>query len=143
MTDLIFVYGSLLSRIAHPMGERLRGAADLVGAAHVQGRLYRVSWYPCAILSDDAADHVHGEVYRLRDAPHGLQWLDEYEGITPGTTTPGPTGVAASDEYMRRLVPVRLDSGATCEAWMYLYRRPVEGLVLVPSGRWTASPQTI
>jgi hypothetical protein len=35
----LFVYGSLLSAIGHPMGERLRREATLVGSASVSGRL--------------------------------------------------------------------------------------------------------
>jgi gamma-glutamylcyclotransferase (GGCT)/AIG2-like uncharacterized protein YtfP len=134
MQDLIFVYGSLLSRAAHPMGERLRAEATLVDAASIQGRLYRVSWYPGVVLSDDPADRVYGEVYRLVVPVASLQWLDEYEGITPG-----PTGVAASDAYERRIVPVRLEGGQSIETWMYVYRRPVAGLERVTSGHWAAS----
>ncbi len=130
MTDCIFVYGSLLSAIAHPMGERLRREAALVGAATISGRLFRVSWYPAVRL--DPTGTVHGEVYRLTDPAGTLAWLDEYEGIVPG-----PTGVAESDEYERRTVAVRLATGDAVDAWVYLYRRPVDGLNEVPSGRWT------
>lgn len=131
MQDLIFVYGSLLTRAAHPMGDKLRREATLVGAASIQGRLYRVSWYPGVVLSDNPADHVYGEVYRLAEPLASLRWLDEYEGITPG-----PTGVAESDQYERRIVRVRLESGEPLDAWMYLYRRPVTDLERVASGHW-------
>ena len=130
MTDCIFVYGSLLSAIAHPMGERLRREATLAGPATIPGRLFRVSWYPAVKL--DAAGTVHGEVYRLPDPAATLAWLDEYEGIVPG-----PTGVAESDEYERRIASVRLETGDEVDAWVYLYRRPADGLAEVTSGRWT------
>lgn len=130
MTDCIFVYGSLLSAIAHPMGERLRREAALIGTATIPGRLFRVSWYPAVRL--DPTGTVHGEVYRLAGPVATLAWLDEYEGIVPG-----PTGVAESDEYERRTVAVRLATGDAVGAWVYLYRRPVDGLTEVPSGRWT------
>lgn len=129
MTDLIFVYGSLIRAIAHPMGERLRREAEFVAPASVAARLYKVSWYPAVKLGGGV---VHGEVYRLAAPAATLAWLDEYEGITPG-----PTGVAQSDEYERRVVPVTLDNGATVDAWIYLYRRPIDGVPEVVSGRWT------
>ena len=46
MNPHLFVYGTLLSTAGHPMGVRLRREARLIGAASIQGRLYRVSWYP-------------------------------------------------------------------------------------------------
>jgi gamma-glutamylcyclotransferase (GGCT)/AIG2-like uncharacterized protein YtfP len=130
--DLLFVYGSLLSAIAHPMGDRLRREAHLVGPATVQGRLYRVSWYPGVVLSDDPASQVHGEVYRLSNPAGALDWLDAYESITPG-----PTGVAANDEYERRIVDARAADGAPLQAWVYVYKQSPTALIQVPTGRWT------
>lgn len=128
--DCIFVYGSLLSAIAHPKGEQLRREASLVAAASLPGRLYRVSWYPA--LSLDAGGMVHGEVYRMRSPAKTLAWLDEYEGLTSG-----PSAVAGSDEYERRIVTVTLEGGAAIDAWVYVYLRPLDPAQIVPSGRWT------
>lgn len=130
MADCIFVYGSLLAAVAHPMGERLRGESTLVGTATIAARLFRVSWYPAVTL--DASGVVHGEVYRMHAPTEALAWLDEYEGIVPG-----PTGVADSGEYERRVVAVQLADGYPVNAWTYVYRRPTDGLTEVPSGRWT------
>lgn len=132
--SLLYVYGSLVSRIAHPMGERLRAEARLVGPATVQGRLYRVSWYPGVVLSEDAADRVHGEIYRLSNPAATLAWLDEYEAITPGTL-----GVAADDEYERQTVTVTRPDGSGHTAWMYVYRRDPTGVTRVASGVWTGA----
>jgi gamma-glutamylcyclotransferase (GGCT)/AIG2-like uncharacterized protein YtfP len=131
MHDLIFVYGSLLTRIAHPRGEQLRREAALVGTGHVGGQLYRVSWYPCMVASDVAGDVVHGEVYRLRQPTQTIAWLDAYEGIVPG-----PASVAASDEYARVLRPVAMADGTNLQAWMYVYQRSAAQLTRVPSGQW-------
>lgn len=131
ISDCIFVYGSLLSTVAHPKGEQLRREAGLIGSATVRGRLYRVSWYPAVKLGGSAI--VHGELYRMHMPSVTLAWLDEYEGITPG-----PSGVAASDEYERRAITVTLDQGdGDVEAWIYHYRRSIEGVPMVASGRWT------
>jgi gamma-glutamylcyclotransferase (GGCT)/AIG2-like uncharacterized protein YtfP len=131
MTDLLFVYGSLVSAVAHPMGEQLRREAGLLGAAMLQARLYRVSWYPGIALSDDAADIVHGELYRLTSPEPSLRWLDEYEGIAAGATSVAPT-----DDYERRICRVHVATGAAHDAWVYLYRRETRALERVVDGRW-------
>ncbi|MBV1694183.1 MAG: gamma-glutamylcyclotransferase [Hyphomicrobiales bacterium] len=126
----IFVYGSLLSRIAHPQGERLRREARLVGEARLAGRLYRVSWYPGFVPAGGATEFVHGEVYEFANAAT-LDWLDEYEGITRGATS-----VTEPEEYARRVMTVALDAGGTIECWVYVYLRDTGGLVPVQGGVW-------
>lgn len=118
MTPHIFVYGSLTTALAHPMGDRLRREAMLIGAAAVQGRLYRVSWYPGLKASDDASDVVHGEVYRLTDPVASLQWLDEYEGIARGALSAGE-----ADEYIRAETLASVVGGVTLSVWIYFYQR--------------------
>jgi gamma-glutamylcyclotransferase (GGCT)/AIG2-like uncharacterized protein YtfP len=126
----LFVYGSLLSRIAHPQGERLRREARLVGNARLAGRLYRVSWYPGFVPGDDAGAHVHGEIYELSDLAT-LDWLDEYEGLTRGASS-----VTEPDEYARRAIAVTLDAGSVIECWVYVYLRDTRGLLQVTGGVW-------
>jgi gamma-glutamylcyclotransferase (GGCT)/AIG2-like uncharacterized protein YtfP len=128
----LFVYGSLMTGAAHPMGERLRTEAESLGPAVLQGRLYRISWYPGVLESADAADLVHGEVYRLHDAERSLSWLDEYEGIHVGASS-----VAAPDEYRRVERTVTLVTGARRATYVYLYARLVDHTQRVISGRWT------
>ena len=115
------------------MGERLRAEAQWIGDATIQGRLYRVSWYPCVVSSETPADLVHGEIYRLADPAASLAWLDAYEGITRDNSS-----VTESGEYERVERPAKLEqSGATLVCWTYLYRRPITALEPIPSGRWT------
>jgi gamma-glutamylcyclotransferase (GGCT)/AIG2-like uncharacterized protein YtfP len=129
MNPHLFVYGSLMSTAGHRMGARLRAEARLVGAASIQGRLYRVSWYPGAVASADPEQRVHGEVYALGDPSRTLAWLDAYEGIVPGSEEAG--------EYRRLERPARLATGVEVTAWVYLYWKDVAGFTLVPDGRWT------
>jgi gamma-glutamylcyclotransferase (GGCT)/AIG2-like uncharacterized protein YtfP len=131
-TTHLFVYGSLMTSLAHPMGERLRAEATRIGPATFQGRLYRISWYPGVLDSADARDTVHGELYRLDQALHTLVWLDEYEGIHVGQSS-----VAAPDEYRRVERHVTLDEGSVVAAQIYLYSRLVDSTSRVTSGRWT------
>jgi gamma-glutamylcyclotransferase (GGCT)/AIG2-like uncharacterized protein YtfP len=128
---LLFVYGSLTTAAPHPMGERLRGEATLIGPATINGRLYTISWYPAMIPGRDAADIVHGEVYRLLDPEHALDWLDQYEGIKAGSSRP-----QATDEYTREERTVTLANGTAMRAQVYLYARTVDESTRVTSGRW-------
>lgn len=137
MNPHLFVYGSLVSSVAHPMGERLRRESMLLGPARLQGRLYKVDWYPGVVRSDDAADIVHGEVYRLTAPASSLAWLDEYEGVARG-----PSSVTARDEYIRLETPVALDGGREILVWTYLYQRDVSRLARVESGRWRTARGT-
>lgn len=132
MNPHLFVYGSLLSSIGHPSGERLRREARLVGAASIPGRLYRVGWYP-GLVEEAAAGsgRVHGEVYALVDPAGSLAWLDEYESIVPGQE--------ASNEYLRAERVVQLASDLEVTAWVYLYQWDVTGVQQVADGRWVAS----
>jgi gamma-glutamylcyclotransferase (GGCT)/AIG2-like uncharacterized protein YtfP len=128
--SLLFVYGSLLSNVAHPMGDRLRGEAKLIGAAVMQGRLYTLSWYPAAVASDDPSDYVIGEVYQLDNPIHSLGWLDEYEGIIPAQS------MTKGAEYSRVERSVRVARGGNVMAWVYLYQGDVTRLARITSGRW-------
>jgi gamma-glutamylcyclotransferase (GGCT)/AIG2-like uncharacterized protein YtfP len=130
MNPHLFVYGSLTSSAAHPMGERLRREARLIGEATIQARLYRISWYPGAVASRETEARVHGEVYALEDPGRALAWLDAYEGITPQNRD--------SSDYERLEQPARLAAGREITAWVYLYRKTVAGLSAIPDGRWLA-----
>jgi gamma-glutamylcyclotransferase (GGCT)/AIG2-like uncharacterized protein YtfP len=131
MNSYLFVYGSLMSTAGHRMGARLNGEARRIGAASMQGRLYRVSWYPGAVDSTDPAQRVHGEVWALDDPKRALAWLDDYEGIAPGR--------GASGEYQRLERLVRLATGTEEVAWVYLYQGDVMRLAVISDGRWRAT----
>lgn len=131
MTANIFVYGSLTTALAHPMGDRLRREATLIGPASVQGRLYRISWYPGLKMSVDARDVVYGEVYRLTDPVASLGWLDEYEGIARGALSAGE-----ADEYIRAETLARVAGGEVLPVWIYWYQRSLEEAARVLDGIW-------
>jgi gamma-glutamylcyclotransferase (GGCT)/AIG2-like uncharacterized protein YtfP len=127
MQNLLFVYGTLMRSFDHPMAKLLSRSAEFIGEAHGQGRLYLVKHYPGLVLSDDASDVVFGELYRLRTLDTSFATLDEYEGCGPGVASP---------QYLRQVLPVTLDDGTVCEAWTYIYNRPVAKLKRITSGRF-------
>jgi gamma-glutamylcyclotransferase (GGCT)/AIG2-like uncharacterized protein YtfP len=125
----LFVYGTLMRGFEHPMAQLLSRSADLIGEARCQGRLYLVTHYPALVLSGDPADVVFGELYRLRAPGELLREFDMYEACGEGFAEP--------TEYVRQLLSVTLEGGAT-EAWTYVYNWPVAHLTRIASGRFLA-----
>jgi gamma-glutamylcyclotransferase (GGCT)/AIG2-like uncharacterized protein YtfP len=112
----------------HPMARLLSANADFVGEAKCRGRLYLVKHYPGLVLSDDPADIVCGELYRLREREAMLREFDMYEACGEGFAQP--------TEYLREMLQVALDDGAVSEAWTYVYNWPLTQLPRIASGRF-------
>jgi gamma-glutamylcyclotransferase (GGCT)/AIG2-like uncharacterized protein YtfP len=129
-SDSLFVYGTLMRGFDHPMARLLSANADFIGEATCRGRLYLVNHYPGLVLSDDPADIVFGELYRLRERDAMLREFDMYEACGEGFKQP--------TEYLRQMLQVALDDGAVNEAWTYVYNWPVTQLLRIASGRFLA-----
>jgi gamma-glutamylcyclotransferase (GGCT)/AIG2-like uncharacterized protein YtfP len=127
-SDRLFVYGTLMRGFDHPMARLLSANADFIGEAKCRGRLYLVKHYPGLVLSDDPADIVFGELYRLRERDAMLREFDIYEACGEGFAPP--------TEYSRKMLQVTLDDGAVSEVWTYLYNWPVTQLPRIASGRF-------
>jgi gamma-glutamylcyclotransferase (GGCT)/AIG2-like uncharacterized protein YtfP len=127
-SDRLFVYGTLMRGFDHPMAQLLSRTADFLGPAQCRGRLYRVKHYPGLVLSEDAADTVFGELYRLRHPDELLREFDMYEACGEGFAEP--------TEYVRQMLPVTAEDGGAGEAWTYLYNWPVAHLPRIASGRF-------
>jgi gamma-glutamylcyclotransferase (GGCT)/AIG2-like uncharacterized protein YtfP len=127
-SDRLFVYGTLMRRFDHPMAKLLSRSADFLGEAKCKGRLYRVKHYPGLVESDDPADIVFGEVYRLHAGEELLREFDMYEACGEGFAEP--------TEYARKTIAVTLDDGTASEAWTYVYNWPVTRLPRIASGRF-------
>jgi gamma-glutamylcyclotransferase (GGCT)/AIG2-like uncharacterized protein YtfP len=128
ISDCLFVYGTLMRGFDHPMAQLLSRSADLLGEAHCRGRLYRVKHYPGLVLSEDAADIVFGELYRLRAPAELLREFDMYEACGEGFAEP--------TEYVRQMLAVTSGDGAVTQAWTYIYNWPVAHLPRIDSGRF-------
>jgi gamma-glutamylcyclotransferase (GGCT)/AIG2-like uncharacterized protein YtfP len=127
-SDRLFVYGTLMRGFDHPMAQLLSRGADFIGEARCQGRLYLVKHYPGMVLSDDPADVVFGELFRLRRPSELLREFDMYEACGEGFAEP--------TEYIRRMLAVTSDGQAADEAWTYIYNWPVAHLPRIASGRF-------
>ena len=118
----LFVYGTLRRRCANQHARLLDAGAKFLGSAKVQGRLYRVKWYPGIRLKAQENEWVVGEVFHLRD-PATLAALDQYEG---------------TDEYQRVLTMAVLENGVRVRCWVYEYIGRVTEERRIVSGDWLA-----
>lgn len=124
-TDYLFVYGSLLSSMEHPMHMLLSKGATYIAKGYFQGKLYDLGEYPGAVVSDDASDTVKGELYLLHNKSI-IGSLDEYEGyeeMNPDASL-----------FIRNIVSVTLPDGILEQAFIYLYNSDVSGKSLIWPG---------
>jgi gamma-glutamylcyclotransferase (GGCT)/AIG2-like uncharacterized protein YtfP len=129
----VFVYGTLRageSNDIHRAAER-HCIADpvLIGAGHINGRLYDFGAYPGVVL-DPAEGQVHGDVYRIEDVL--VPVLDEIEEVVPGVS-----GLFRGEQWH---VAVDLD-GTTHAIDCLIYPvsdAAVAGLPRIDNGDWVA-----
>ena len=110
-----------------PRSRHRSRSADFVGEARCRGRLYLVKHYPGLVLSEDPADVVFGELYRLRAPAECLREFDMYEACGEGFEPP--------TEYIRQMLTVTAGDAAV-DAWTYVYNWPVAHLPRIASGRF-------
>jgi gamma-glutamylcyclotransferase (GGCT)/AIG2-like uncharacterized protein YtfP len=127
-SDHLFVYGTLMRGFDHPMAQLLSRSADFIGEARCRGRLYLVKHYPGLVRSDDPAEIVFGELFRLRQPAECLREFDMYEACGEGFAEP--------TEYIRQMLPVTREGETPEQAWTYVYNWPVAHLPRIESGRF-------
>ena len=133
----LFVYGTLLTTAAHPMGKLLREHGTILGHGSIRARLYIIddpdepgqNEYPGAVPSGSPSDRVHGEVYQLTAPDLVLHQFDDYEACSPRWPEP--------HEFLRRRVEVAMSDGGVMAAVTYLYTWDVSTARHIPSGRFT------
>ena len=128
ISDRLFVYGTLDARLRPSDGEAAVAQRRFLGEATCRGRLYLIKQYPGLVLSDDPAEVVFGELYRLRARGALLGEFDVSEACGEGFAEP--------TEYVRQMLPVAHDNGADGEAWTYVCRWPVARLPQIAAGEF-------
>lgn len=132
-TDLLFVYGTLLSNAHCELGraprERLKGESTIVGAGRMRGGvLYDLGDYPGLVATEAGNDWVTGEILQLKEPSHTFQWLDAYEDAATDGDIPAMYTRAVRDVLLRGIEPVQVQ--------VYLYLPSVEGVQPVVGGDW-------
>ena len=110
------------------MSKFLNRNSEFIGTGYFNGRLYQISWYPGAVLSDVPSEKVFGHLFKIHNEEKTFQILDDYEGI-------GDTAVHPK-EYKRVLIDVYLDSSNIINTWVYVYNLPTTHLKLITSGNY-------
>lgn len=130
----LFVYGTLMSPFQNEMARHFHQHADLEGEARMPGLLYRVTWYPGAVViphepSPNSNQWVYGELWELKEDAL-FDTLDRYEECSAQDAIP--------HEYQRALQAIELiHLQRTLDAWVYLYQRPVIALDHITTGRFS------
>jgi gamma-glutamylcyclotransferase (GGCT)/AIG2-like uncharacterized protein YtfP len=126
LLSYLFVYGTLLKDVDNEMSSFLHSHAVLKGKGYFYGKLYRVSWYPGAVISDNTSEKVFGMVYKIENPKYVFRVLDDYEGI--GALYPKP------HLYKRKLIDTFLNNGTKIKTWVYLYNQSITDLHQIVSG---------
>ena len=124
MIDLVFFYGTLMSRFQRPGRARLDSVLRPVGRGWIHAALFDLGIYPAAIPASDGM--VWGEVHRILDEESALTALDEIEGYCQ--TEPD------TSLYIRDAITVTLDDGRVVNAWAYFYNAPLGRAERISSG---------
>ena len=119
-TDYLFVYGTLLTDSKHEMSQFLASHAQLIGKGFFYGKLYIVTWFPGAVLSNSKNEKVHGMVFKVESPETVFKVLDDYEGIGDYYKEPHLFKKAFTNVYLK--------NGTTIKASVYLYNLPTKGL---------------
>lgn len=126
MSQLLFVYGTLLRRSPHPMARFLAERAVFVGEAKVAGQLYNLGRFP-GLVHGEPGDWVFGDLYDLGDqANRTLADLDHYEN---DESTPAAL-------FERQLADVSVADGTMQSAWVWWFRGEVKPEQRIASGRY-------
>lgn len=119
MSDLIFVYGTLLSTVPSAASKWLQQHGLLLGEVSFPGKIYDLGAYPGFVSEPSAACQVVGEVYQLQAAAEAFSYLDKYEGL---------------DEQEPQYRREQLLHPAYGMVWAYLYQGTTSDLPLITGG---------
>ena len=125
MTELLFVYGTLLPGMEPPAMSNLVRQFTLLGPATIRGRLYDIGPYPGVLLDDDGI--VRGQLVQVPSLDL-WQRLDRYEAC--------PLPNSADGLFRRVTTKATRDGASPIECWVYVYNRDLTGATLVEGGCW-------
>ncbi len=102
--EIVFLYGTLRKNCSNHF--RMAGA-EFLGAGSVDGKIYKVGWYPALICGIEGK--VRGEVYSV--SKDLLIRLDRFEGIYSQSKH--------AHEYHRIRQDVSMDDQGSKQAWLW------------------------
>ena len=129
MPDYLFVYGTLRKALVAKTTRELAALMKnlrFIGSGEICGQLYDLGQYPGAIVGENFATKICGEVYELTNPPEILAALDLYEGFIPGELD--------ASTFARIKAPVTLSNGENMQCWLYVYNDWVATGKIIASG---------
>lgn len=125
VTDLLFVYGTLMRGNSNEFTAHLQHSSTYIGVGWFWGKLYQIDWFPGAVYDPLAETRVWGELYQLWQPDLSLVLFDSYEGIHDQPPA-----------YVRLIVPVNVADDKKMRCHTYLYNLPTTNLTVIDSGRF-------
>lgn len=125
-TNYLFVYGTLQLDADNDMSRFLSLNSSVLGKAYIQGKLYKISWFPGVVLSEDASEKVCGTLFQLHNVRETLRFLDDYEGFYESNVE--------ESLFRREITTVFLENGNSIDAWVYIYNQNIENKQRILSG---------
>ncbi|TXE15033.1 gamma-glutamylcyclotransferase [Seonamhaeicola algicola] len=120
----LFVYGTLLQNAENEMSAFLKAHATVISKGYFIGQLYKISWFPGAILSNDQTQKVYGTLVKL--TKNVFEVLDDYEDFKPNNPS--------KSLFIRQKVTVFAKNNRVYNAWVYLYNQNVNPQNRIVSG---------
>jgi len=125
VTDLLFVYGTLMRPFRSEITKLLAKNSTFFMTGKTQGLLYDLGSYPGLVYQTDLDTWVKGEIIRLHYPERFLPVLDDYEMIDPNAPE--------ENEYKRTLISVQTEAGPQ-ECWTYIYQQSTASYHPISSG---------
>lgn len=130
MRQFLFTYGTLSNGQAPAQVVSLMKSLKPRGKGYIRGRLYDLGDYPGAVLSQSPRNKVFGDVFELPADSAVLRQIDQYEEFSPRRPN--------TSLFVRKRVPVKLDSGEQVMCWAYVYNGRIPRTRRILSGDYLA-----
>jgi gamma-glutamylcyclotransferase (GGCT)/AIG2-like uncharacterized protein YtfP len=127
MTDLLFVYGTLLQP-GNEFADYLNQQCTYITSGKIKGILYDLGEYPGLVITGDVEQYIYGSIFKLHHPEENLKMIDNYEGFGPEQEQP--------NLFVRVIKPIETNNDII-QAWVYLYNLPVAGLPQIISGSYS------
>lgn len=115
--DYLFVYGTLQTKADNEMSRFLLDNSIESSKGFFYGKLYKISWFPGAVLSITNTHKVYGTIFKLKNAIAVFEVLDTYEGFYKGAV--------GSSLFIRQQTKIFSQNGDEVNAWVYLYNQKI------------------
>ncbi|WP_083692364.1 gamma-glutamylcyclotransferase [Seonamhaeicola sp. S2-3] len=116
------------------MSAFLRAQATVISKGYFIGKLYKISWFPGDVLSNNETHKVYGTLVQLNTTKTIFDVLDDYEGFNANKPK--------ESLFIRKKVTVFANNNHVYNAWVYLYNQKVNQQNRIVSGDFLKDAQS-